>query len=223
MYMVTQHPKPTMEEVKNDYLKTSDAKHLLGKLQKILNCFHSENLFADTSKEYHTEMSLSCLLVSDKQYKSVHSAVENAKNTLEEIFGLTKCVYVKTTDVYVKGGDAPNACSYALPGKKPIIVINSGLVDLMNEMELHAAILHELGHILYTHTMYASIMKILFQMLSDGSLVHEALAELQVQQYNQVRVGMELTADRVMLLGCQAIIGQLSKTCSRSWLEVSRK
>jgi hypothetical protein len=65
-------------------------------------------------------------------------------------------------------------------------------------------------------------MKILFQMLSDGSLVHEAMAELQMQQYNQVRVGMELTADRVMLLGMPSI-GQLSKTCSRSWLEVQRK
>ena len=192
-HFMVQHPrqKLTMEEVKHDYLKTEKAKPLLAKLQQIFECFDADSLFVDTLREYHAEMSLSCLLVSDKQYKQVHLAVENAKNALEEIFGTTECVYVKTTDVYVKGGDAPNAGSYALPGKKPIIVINSGLVDLMNEGELQAAILHELGHILYTHTMYASIMKILFQMLSDGSLVHEALAELQVQQYNQVRVGMD--------------------------------
>jgi hypothetical protein len=181
----------TMEDVKHDYLKTENAKQLLKKLQSILECCNTGDLFADTLKAYHTEMSLSCLLVSDVQYTSVHTAVVSAKNALEQVFGSTACVHVKTTEVYVKCGYAPNAFSYALPGEKPIIVINSGLVDLMDEMELQAAIMHELGHILYTHTMYASSMKILFQMLSDGSLIHEANAESQVQQYNQLRVGME--------------------------------
>ena len=207
-HFMVQHPrqKLTMEEVKHDYLKTEKAKPLLAKLQQIFECFDADSLFVDTLREYHAEMSLSCLLVSDKQYKQVHLAVENAKNALEEFFGTTECVFVKTTDVYVKGsgstgGGAPNAFSYALPGNNPIIVINSGLVDLMNEGELQAAILHELGHILYTHTKYASSMKMLFEMLSDGSLVHEAMAECDMQQYNQIRVGYELTADRVMFLG----------------------
>jgi len=71
-----------------------------------------------------------------------------SETSVNAYFGAVQCSNVTSADMYVKSGEPPNAVSYALPGAKPIIVINSSLIELMQEDELQAAILHELGHLL---------------------------------------------------------------------------
>jgi Zn-dependent protease with chaperone function len=103
--------------------------------------------------------------------------------------------------VYVKRIEVVDACSYVLPGQPehpPIFVINSSLIELMQEDELQSVILHELGHILYTSSEYIQAMKIMLDILSDDSIVRSFMAERQTSNFNQVLVGFELTADRVM-------------------------
>jgi Zn-dependent protease with chaperone function len=149
------------------------------------------------------QMMLSSVLVSEQKYNTVHLTVEKAKEALKRQFGKDTCKNVINEEVYVKKCEIPDACSYALPGQAdhpPIIVINSSLIELLQPNELKATILHELGHLLYTSSEYMQAMKIMLDILSDGTIVRTALAEFEVQHFNQLSVGFELTADRVMKL-----------------------
>ena len=158
---------------------------------------------ANTISHYHMQMMLSSVLVSEQKYNTVHLTVEKAKEALKRQFGKDTCKNVINEEVYVKKCEIPDACSYALPGQAdhpPIIVINSSLIELLQPNELKATILHELGHLLYTSSEYMQAMKIMLDILSDGTIVRTALAEFEVQHFNQLSVGFELTADRVMKL-----------------------
>lgn len=192
-----------MEAVKHEYLKDPNGKTLLARLEAIIAVLISDKDTANTIINYHTEMILSCVLVSKDQYNQVHLIVEEAKRALISLFGEDASKNVKDVEVYVKRCEVPDACSYALPGKPdhpPIIVINSSLIELMNDNELQAVILHELGHLLYTSSKYIQPMRIMLDVISDGTVLRGALAEFQAQNFNHIRVGFELTADRVMKL-----------------------
>jgi hypothetical protein len=192
-----------MEAVKHEYLTDENGKKLLGRLEAIIAACISNRDTANTISNYHTEMILSCVLVSEDQYNQVHLIVEAAKTALKEQFGEDASINVKDVEVYVKRCEIPDACSYALPGNPghpPIIVINSSLIELMDKNELQAVILHELGHLLYTSSKYIQPMRIMLDVISDGTVSRGALAEVEAQHFNHVRVGFELTADRVMKL-----------------------
>jgi hypothetical protein len=203
LLFVNPHPQLVdMESVKHQYLTDDDGRQLLQRLQEIVAACMPDKEIIDTISNYHIEMMLSCVLVSKRQYQTLHSVVEKAKQSLKNNFGETAaCRNAITAEVYVKRVEVVDACSYALPGQPghpPIIVINSSLIELMNEDELQAVILHELGHILYTSSEYIQSMKILLDILSDGSIMHSFLADTQTAKFNQLLVGFELTADRVM-------------------------
>jgi len=200
---VQKHQLFDMEAVKHGYLTDEDGSKLLARLQAIITACVSEQSMTNTISNYHMEMMLSCVLVSKEQYNTIHSTVEEAKRALVSQFGEDVCRNVINAEVYVKRCEVPNACSYALPGKPdhpPIIVIHSSLIELLKANELKATILHELGHLLYTSSEYMQAMKIMLDILSDGTIVRTALAEFEVQHFNQLSVGFELTADRVMKL-----------------------
>ena len=46
----------------------------------------------------------------------------------------------------------PQVNAYSLGHENPYIVVNTGLLDLMNEQELRTIVAHELGHIKCGHT-----------------------------------------------------------------------
>ncbi|MBD2342974.1 M48 family metallopeptidase [Anabaena subtropica] len=98
----------------------------------------------------------------------------------------------------------PQANSYALGQENPYIVINTGILDLLNEAEIRAVLAHELGHIKCGHT-------ILIQMAMWAMSAASALGELTFGIGNFVSQGLiyaffewrrkaELTADRAALL-----------------------
>ncbi|MFH7025748.1 MAG: M48 family metallopeptidase [Heteroscytonema crispum UTEX LB 1556] len=96
------------------------------------------------------------------------------------------------------------ANSYALGQEHPYIVINTGILDLLNEAEIRAVLAHELGHIKCGHT-------ILIQMAMWARSVASRVGELTFGIGNFVSQGLllaffewrrkaELSSDRAALL-----------------------
>ena len=74
--------------------------------------------------------------VGPRQYSTLYGILREAARDLD--------IYPEPT-LYVTQNPQVNA--YSLGHEKPYIILNSGLVDLLEENELRAAIAHELGHI----------------------------------------------------------------------------
>ncbi len=98
----------------------------------------------------------------------------------------------------------PQANSYALGQEHPYIVINTGVLDLLNEAEIRAVLAHELGHIKCGHT-------ILIQMAMWAMNAAYALGRMTLGISNFVTPALifaffewrrkaELSADRAALL-----------------------
>jgi Zn-dependent protease with chaperone function len=105
-------------------------------------------------------------------------------------------------EIYVSQNPYVNA--YALGAEHPSIVIQSGLLDLLDEAEMRAAIAHELGHIKCDHT-------VLIQMAIWAMGAAQFLGDLTLGLGNIVSSGLilafyewlrkaELSADRAALL-----------------------
>jgi len=99
---------------------------------------------------------------------------------------------------------SPSVNAYALGQEKPCVVLNTALLDLMSEVELRAAIAHELGHIKCGHTtlnQMASWAINLAAGLTDMTFGLSALVStgLMMSFYEWLRKA-ELSADRAALL-----------------------
>lgn len=98
----------------------------------------------------------------------------------------------------------PLSNAYALGQERPSIVINSGLLDLMNEAELRSVIAHELGHIKCGHTI---LTQMAIWVISTASLIGEMTLGLGniigsglVYSFYEWKRKSELSADRAALL-----------------------
>jgi Zn-dependent protease with chaperone function len=98
----------------------------------------------------------------------------------------------------------PLVNSYALGHEHPYIVVNTGLLDLLNETELRTVLAHELGHIKCDHT-------ILIQMALWAMGAASFLGDITFGIGNVISTGLifafyewrrkaELSADRAALL-----------------------
>lgn len=98
----------------------------------------------------------------------------------------------------------PMVNSYALGHEHPYIVVNSGLLDLLDEQELRTVMAHELGHIKCDHT-------ILIQMAMWAMGAASFVGEITLGLGNVITTGLlyafyewrrkaELSADRAALL-----------------------
>ena len=108
-------------------------------------------------------------------------------------------------DLYIAGGGDLNAFTAGV--ERPLIVLNSGLVDCLTDDELLFVIAHEVGHIKSGHVLYYQIAEFLPVI---GAIVGSATfglgelfsAGIQIALLNWKRMS-EFTADRAGLLGCQ--------------------
>lgn len=115
---------------------------------------------------------------------------------------------VRDLDIYPEPtlfvSQSPMVNAYALGKDRPCIVLNTGLLDLMSEVELRSTLAHELGHIKCDHT-------ILIQMASWALTLVFNLSEMTFGLSNLVSTGLilafyewlrkaELSADRAALL-----------------------
>jgi Zn-dependent protease with chaperone function len=106
-------------------------------------------------------------------------------------------------EVYVRQDPTPNAM--ALGSDHPFIVINTGLLDLLDDEELRFVVGHEVGHILSGHAVYQTMMQILIQLgtrLAWLPLGNIAISAIIIGLREWFRKA-ELSSDRAGLLAGQ--------------------
>ncbi|MGZ4534397.1 MAG: M48 family metallopeptidase [Nocardioidaceae bacterium] len=106
-------------------------------------------------------------------------------------------------ELYVAANPMPNALTIGMD--KPIIVVTSGMVELLDEEELRFVVGHELGHALSGHAVYQTLLRRLIQLSTvltaiplGGLGVRMILAALMEWSRKS-----ELSADRAGLLATQ--------------------
>ncbi len=97
--------------------------------------------------------------------------------------------------------------AFTAGSENPIIVLNSGCIDLLTHEELLFILGHEVGHIKSEHVLYhqmASVIPFMGNLLASATLGLGGLvtAGLEIALYNWKWMS-EFTADRAGLLACQ--------------------
>jgi Zn-dependent protease with chaperone function len=100
------------------------------------------------------------------------SAVRLGEDQLPEVWAshrasLARLDIAEIPDLYIV--QLPFTNAMAIGSRKPIVVVNSGTVSLMDEQELRTVLAHEAGHILSDHVLYQTALFILLQ-LGTGTL-----------------------------------------------------
>ena len=133
--------------------------------------------------------------VGPKQFRQLHEILVESCEILD----------MPVPQLYVD--QLPFVNAYTFGVESPIIVLYSGLIDLLDEDEWRVIIGHELGHIKSKHVMYRQIAEFLFRLLSMlggrtlglGRAAGMGLFAAFFHWYRQ----SELTADRAALLVSQ--------------------
>jgi Zn-dependent protease with chaperone function len=125
-------------------------------------------------------------------------------STIYQIF--RECV--RDLDIYPEPelflAQNPLANSYALGQEHPYIVINTGILDLLNEAEIRAVLAHELGHIKCGHTI---LIQMAMWAMSAASMIGEltfglgnVVSQGLIYAFYEWRRKAELSSDRAALL-----------------------
>jgi Zn-dependent protease with chaperone function len=96
----------------------------------------------------------------------------------------------------------PTVNAFTVGVDNPMIVLNSGLIDLLDDDEMFAVIAHEMGHIKCEHVLYhtvAQFLAVASGMLGIAGLVLSGVNLAILEWYRK----SELSADRAALLAMQ--------------------
>jgi len=107
----------------------------------------------------------SSVRVSERQFPHIHEMVRDGAYILD-LPEVPECYVLQT----------PLVNAMALGRDKPFIVINTGMVELLDAEELRAVIGHELGHILSGHAVYRTMLVILLRLAARAAFLPIALA-----------------------------------------------
>jgi Zn-dependent protease with chaperone function len=103
--------------------------------------------------------------------------------------------------VYVSQTPIVNAAAYGM--ERPFIIVNSGMIELMDDDELRFVLGHEIGHIMSGHVLYTTMMVILLQLAERGfpivGLAARAILMALLEWYRKA----ELSSDRAGSLAVQ--------------------
>lgn len=142
-------------------------------------------------KIYTVQYTGSNLKVTSENYPEIFEYLQYACQILD---------LPKVPDLYIQWGYGINA--FTVGSENPIVVLNSGLIDLCDDDEIMFIIGHECGHIKSNHMLYhmmAQVINMVIDSIPFGSI---AAAPLQYALYYWDRMS-EFTADRAGLLCCQ--------------------
>jgi Zn-dependent protease with chaperone function len=133
----------------------------------------------------------SAIRVDERQFPFLHTLLLEAATGLDA---------TEVPELYVASNPVPQATTIGMD--KPIIVLTSGLVDLLDEEELRFVLGHEMGHALSGHAVYQTLLVrllalsgVLFVLAIGIRLIVAALMEWSRKS--------ELSADRAGLLATQ--------------------
>ncbi|GAB2778156.1 M48 family metallopeptidase [Nocardioides salsibiostraticola] len=136
----------------------------------------------------------SAIRVDERQFSRLHFALQDVARVLDA---------QEIPEMYVRSSPQLNAMTIGMD--KPIIVLNSALIDLLNDDELRFVIGHELGHAISGHAVYRTLLDRLLSI--SGAFNSVPLGSLGVRGivaalYEWSRKA-ELSADRAGLLATQ--------------------
>ncbi|MEU7164646.1 M48 family metallopeptidase [Streptomyces morookaense] len=132
--------------------------------------------------------------VSEQQFPHLHAMLADACTVLD---------VPALPPMYVTQDPQPNAMCIGLD--EPIIVVTTGLVELLDEEEMRAVVGHETGHALSGHAVYRTILLFLTNMalkvawIPLGNLAVMAIVTALREWFRK----SELSADRAGLLAGQ--------------------
>lgn len=136
----------------------------------------------------------SAVRVDERQFPTLHYLLQDVARVLDAD---------EVPEMYVAANPVANAVTIGM--NKPFIVLNSGLVDLLDEEELRFVVGHELGHAISGHAVYQTLLQRL--LLLSGALASIPLGGLGVRAIvaalNEWSRKAELSADRAGLLATQ--------------------
>ena len=133
--------------------------------------------------------------VSERQFPQIYELVRDGAYILD---------LPEVPEVFVIQDPVPNAMALGL-GKKPFLVISTGMVNLTDPEELRWVVGHELGHVLSGHAVYRTMLVILLVLaariawLPLGSLGLRAVIFGLEEWFRKA----ELSCDRAGLLAGQ--------------------
>ncbi len=134
----------------------------------------------------------SAVRVSERQFGRVHRLYGEVLRTLDA---------TEPYPLFVSQTPLVNAGAYGM--NRPFIILNSGMLQLLDDDELQYVIAHEVGHIQSGHVLYHTMMVILIQLADRGfPLVGLAARAVLVGLLEWYRKS-ELSSDRAGLLGIQ--------------------
>ena len=140
---------------------------------------------------YKVQYTGSNLKVTAKNYPDIYEYLDYACKILD---------LDRKPELYIQWGYGINA--FTIGAEKPIVVLNSGLIDLCDDDEKMFIIGHELGHIKSNHMLYhmmAQVINYIIDAIPGGGIV---AAPLKYALLYWDRMS-EFTADRAGLLCCQ--------------------
>lgn len=136
----------------------------------------------------------SAVRVDERQFPRLNQLLADVGATLDA---------VELPELYVRAN--PGFQAETIGMNKPVIVLNSGLIDLLDDEELRFVIGHELGHALSGHNVYRTLllrlmgMSGIFYALPGGALGLRAIIAALMEWSRK----SELSADRAGLLATQ--------------------
>jgi Zn-dependent protease with chaperone function len=136
----------------------------------------------------------SAIKVDERQFSRLHRLLGDVGATLDA---------PELPEMYVVASPTLGAVTIGM--NKPIIVMNSALVDLLDEEELRFVIAHELGHALSGHAVYQSLLQrllVLTGVVGSIPLGGVGLRVIVAALFEWARKA-ELSADRAGLLATQ--------------------
>ena len=136
----------------------------------------------------------SAIRADDRQFPAMH-------RSLAEVAGVLDAPEVP--ELYVTANPFPGALTIGMD--KPLIVVNSALVELLDEDEMAFVLAHELGHAISGHAVYQTLLQRLLQLTGVlGSVPLGGLGiRLIVAALMEWSRKSELSADRAGLLATQ--------------------
>jgi Zn-dependent protease with chaperone function len=132
--------------------------------------------------------------VDERQFPGLHRLLAEVGQVLD---------VEELPEMFVRNDPVSNAMTIGMD--KPIIVLNSGLLDLLDEEEMRFVVAHELGHALSGHAVYRTLLLRLMGMAGVWSAVPGGVLGIRmiVAALFEWQRKSELSADRAGLLATQ--------------------
>jgi Zn-dependent protease with chaperone function len=133
----------------------------------------------------------SSVRVTETQYPRVHRLYMEACRVLD----------VQPYPLYVQQSQVLNAFAFGM--EKPFIVLNSLTVQELDDDELRFVLGHEIGHVMSGHTLYLTMMVVLYQLSLVGFPIVGLAARAVLTALMEWQRKAELSCDRAGILAVQ--------------------